>query len=78
MTEQDEYQQHGYRLKELIALEKERGADAEKVARPDAEHDQRGHGQLAFEQRTPGRHEERPTRVENCGAGEAEQPLVEW
>ena len=79
MTEQYENQQDGNGFEELPACrEEECCTDAEEIPRADAQHDEGGHAQRALPGRAPCSDEERPARINDCGAREEEQPQVQF
>src|SRR6516164_1494587 len=77
MTEQDEDEKHGRCFIELVAFEEKGGANAEDVARPDAEEDQHCHVENSVPECPDGGDDERPCGIEDCRAGKKEQPEVE-
>src|SRR5262249_9421902 len=77
MTEQDEDEKHRRCFIELVAFEKKGSANAEDVARPDAEEDQHRHVENSVPECPDGSDDERPGGIEDCRAGEKEQPEVE-
>src|SRR5262249_8530569 len=77
MTEQDEDEKHRRCFIELVAFEEKGGANAEDVARPDAEEDQHRHVENSVPECPDGSDDERPGGIEDCRAGEKEQPEVE-
>jgi len=77
MAEQDEHQQHRGGFVELFGLEEECGANAEKIARSDAQKHQHGHVEDAVAQGPHSRDDERPDRIEDRRTRQDEQEEFE-
>src|SRR6478752_5850126 len=77
MSKQNDDEEDGSCLIELIALEKEGSADAEQIPSADAQKHQHCHVESAVAQRSDSTHNEGPARVEDACACQEKQEQIE-